>query len=86
MRAIKKARISLHKLLLLQPNYKFRANSNNPDERRSVEEAFAQSVLWGFTIAAEEGEAKLGLVMDRWLLDTPVHAATRKGCLEQVRV
>ena len=37
-------------------------------------------------IAAEEGEAKLGLVMDRWLLDTPVHAATRKGCLEQVRV
>ena len=47
------------KVLLLEPNYAFRANSNNPDERRSVEEAFAQSVLWGFDVAAEEGEKVL---------------------------
>ena len=35
------------KVLLIQPNYKFRAESDNPDEKQSVEEAFAQSVLMG---------------------------------------
>ena len=33
------------KLLLVQPNYKFRAISDNEDERLAVKEAFAQSVL-----------------------------------------
>ncbi|MEM7102621.1 MAG: zinc-dependent metalloprotease [Bacteroidota bacterium] len=42
-----------HKLLLIQPNYRFRAVSDNPAESKSVEEAFAQSVLWGFTIHAQ---------------------------------
>ncbi len=42
------------KILLVQPNYSFRAISNNPDERRAVQEAFAQSVLWGFEVVAEE--------------------------------
>ncbi len=41
------------KILMLQPNLDYRADSDNPDERRAVEEAFAQSVLWGFTVAAE---------------------------------
>jgi len=43
------------KVLLLEPNYAFRAVTDNPDERRDVEEAFAQSALWGFDVAAEEG-------------------------------
>ena len=42
------------KLLLVQPNYRYRANTDNPAERRAVEEAFASSVLWGFKIEAEE--------------------------------
>ena len=42
------------KILLVQPNYSFRAISDNLDERRAVQEAFAQSVLWGFEVAAEE--------------------------------
>ncbi|HWZ02567.1 MAG TPA: zinc-dependent metalloprotease [Mucilaginibacter sp.] len=42
------------KVLLIQPNYQYRAISNNADERKSVEEAFAQSVLWGFKAEAEE--------------------------------
>ena len=41
------------KVLLVEPNYGFRANSSNPDERRAVTEAFATSVLWGFEAAAE---------------------------------
>ena len=41
------------KVLMVQPNYRFRANSDNPDEVRAVRDAFARSVLWGFTPAAE---------------------------------
>jgi hypothetical protein len=47
------------KVLLIQPNYSFRANSNNADERRSVEEAFAQSAIYGFTAVATEGDRAL---------------------------
>jgi hypothetical protein len=39
-----------NKLLLLQPNQKFRANTDNELEKRSVEQAFAKSVLFGFPI------------------------------------
>ena len=42
------------KVLLIEPNYRYRAISDNPAERRAVEEAFAQSTLWGFKVAAEE--------------------------------
>src|SRR3982750_690808 len=41
------------RVLMVQPNYNFRANSTNADERRAVEDAFAKSVLWGFTVGAE---------------------------------
>jgi hypothetical protein len=41
------------KVLMVQPNYNYRAVSDNERERQSVEEAFAQSVLWGFKVAAE---------------------------------
>lgn len=42
------------KVLMIQPNYRFRAITNNIDERNAVEQAFAQSVLWGFSITTEE--------------------------------
>jgi len=42
------------KLLLIQQNYSFRALSDNPDERKAVEDAFAKSVIWGFQVKAEE--------------------------------
>ena len=41
------------KILMMQRNELFRSSSANPAERRSVEDSFAKSVLWGFTIAAE---------------------------------
>ncbi|HEX7905292.1 MAG TPA: zinc-dependent metalloprotease [Chitinophagaceae bacterium] len=41
------------KLLLIQPNYNYRAITNDAAERRAVEQSFAQSTLWGFTIEAE---------------------------------
>lgn len=41
------------KLFLVEPNYEYRAVTDNAAERRAVTDAFARSVLWGFTIAAE---------------------------------
>lgn len=41
------------RVLMVQPNQAYRAVSDDPDERRAVEESFAQSVLWGFTVGAE---------------------------------
>jgi hypothetical protein len=41
------------KVMMVQPNYRFRAGSDNPAEVRAVEDAFARSILWGFTAEAE---------------------------------
>ena len=43
------------KVLMEEPNYGFRAVSDDPMERRSVEDGFPTSVLWGFTAEAETG-------------------------------
>ncbi len=43
------------KVLLVQPNLDYRDGSNRPEERAAVEQSFAQSVLWGFKVEAEEG-------------------------------
>jgi hypothetical protein len=42
------------KVLLIQTNYDYRAESDNPDEQKSIQEAFAQSVIGGFKVAAEK--------------------------------
>jgi hypothetical protein len=41
------------KVLLVEPNYSFRASSTDVSEKRAVEESFASSTLWGFTAIAE---------------------------------
>ena len=43
------------KVLMTQPNYSYRAITANEAERRAVRDSFAQSVLWGFKVEAEEG-------------------------------
>src|SRR6056297_351440 len=44
------------KILMVQPNYDYRASSKNRLEKKSIEEAFAESVLFGFEVAVEEGD------------------------------
>ncbi len=51
-RIIKFNRIG-RKLLMVQPNYNYRAVTNDKAEQRAVEQSFAQSTLWGFTVEAE---------------------------------
>lgn len=43
-----------NKILLIQPNQTFRALTDNSEERKSIEQAFAKSVLHGFIIDKEE--------------------------------
>jgi len=42
------------KILLVQPNYRYRALSNNEAERKAVEDSFAKSVIFGFKVEAEK--------------------------------
>lgn len=48
-----------NKVFLVQPNLKYRATSENKDEKESVDEAFPKSILWGFEIEAEENGSVL---------------------------
>ncbi len=41
------------KILMIQPNYAYRAITDDKAEKKAVEQSFAQSILWGFTIEAE---------------------------------
>ncbi|PIB22958.1 zinc-dependent metalloprotease [Maribacter sp. 4G9] len=43
-----------NKLMLVQPNLKFRALTDNALEKKSVEQAFAKSILYGFPIEEEK--------------------------------
>jgi hypothetical protein len=57
------------RVLMVQPNYSFRADSPNADERRAVEDAFAKSILWGFTVGAETDGRVLVDATDFFLRD-----------------
>ncbi|MFT5141428.1 MAG: hypothetical protein ACI80V_000550 [Rhodothermales bacterium] len=49
------------KLLLVAPNLRFRAESDNPLEVAAVRDAFAEGIVWSFTAVAKTG--------DRYLVD-----------------
>ena len=61
------------RVLLVQGNQSFRSSSQNALERKSVEDSFAKSVLWGFTTAAMSGDRVLVDATDFLLRD--VHGA-----------
>jgi hypothetical protein len=65
-----------NKVLMVQPNYDYRAVTNDAAERRAVEQSFAQSTLWGFTV---EAEAKGSLLVDAttFLLRDAMQVANR---------
>lgn len=43
------------KIFLTESNYRYRAITNDPSEKRAVEQSFAKSTLWGFNALAETG-------------------------------
>jgi len=65
-----------NKVLMIQPNYAYRAITNDVLEKRAVEQSFAQSALWGFTV---EAESKGAVLVDAtaFLLRDAMGAASR---------
>jgi hypothetical protein len=47
------------RVLMVQPNYEYRALTTSAAEAKTVRDAFARSVLWGFQIAAASGDRLL---------------------------
>ena len=72
------------KVLLMEPNYGFRAITDNPDERRAVREGFGRSVLWGFTVGAEADGRVLVDATDFLLRDVHGVAQTLKPATYRV--
>jgi hypothetical protein len=64
------------RVMLVQPNQSFRSSSTNPLERKSVEDSFAKSILFGFTVAAESGNRVLVDATDFFLRDVAGAAAS----------
>jgi hypothetical protein len=67
------------KVLMVAPNYRYRALSNDAAERRSVEDSFARSVLWGFKVEASDGGSVLVDATDFFLSDRHGVIDTLKG-------
>ena len=63
------------RVLLMEPNYRYRAVSDNPDEVRAVRDAFAPSVHWGFQVEAETDGRVLVDMTDFLLRDAHGSAA-----------
>ncbi len=70
-----------NKVLMVQPNYDFRASDPDPYAQKSVTESFATSTLWGFKVEAESNGAVLVDATDFALRD--VHDAI--GALSRAR-
>ncbi|MGK0413555.1 MAG: hypothetical protein ACJA1B_001762, partial [Polaribacter sp.] len=64
------------KILMIQPNQDFRAITDNVEERNSVKEAFAKSVLHGFNIKEEEKGVYLVDATDFFMRDAHGVAGT----------
>ena len=65
------------RLLLMEPNYRFQARSDNPTEVQAVRDAFAPSVYWGFDVVAETD--------GRTLVDaTPFFIRDARGAAAQI--
>ncbi|MFC4231057.1 zinc-dependent metalloprotease [Parasediminibacterium paludis] len=47
------------KVLLVQPNYAYRATSSDANEKKAVRESFAQSILASFAVDEDEGDKVL---------------------------
>ncbi|MFM7715545.1 MAG: DUF5117 domain-containing protein, partial [Microcystis sp.] len=70
------------KVLLIQPNTDYRAIQGDRAEKRAVEQSFAQSVLWGFTIEAQTRNSVLVDLSD-FLLRDAMQVAVRIRKMQQ---
>jgi len=72
-----------HRVLLLEPNLAFRAETENAAERRAVTEAFAQSALAGFEIEKNGEGDRLTIDLSAFLLSDVTRISALVADLEQ---
>ncbi len=66
------------KVLMIQPNYDYRASSSDKNEQRAVKTSFAESVLWSFAVEEDEG--------DKVLVDaTPFFIRDAHGVVDRIK-
>jgi hypothetical protein len=70
------------KILMIQPNYRYRAITNDKNEQKAVEQSFAQSAIWGFAVEAESNGRVLVDATD-FLLRDAMKAASRIRGMKQ---
>ena len=58
------------KILLIEKNTEYRANSSDPAEVNAVDSSFGRSVIWGFDVIAETGDSVLVNATDFFLRDS----------------
>lgn len=71
-----------NKVLMIQPNFAFRAMTPDLAEKRAVEQSFAQSTLWGFVVAAQTGGTVL-VDATGFLLSDVMHISARLKAAKQ---
>jgi len=64
------------RVLMVEPNYRYRAISSDPAERHAVEDSFAQSILAGFKVESVNGKAVTVDATDFFLSD--MHNVVRR--------
>jgi hypothetical protein len=64
------------RVLMIEPNYAFRALTNDPAERRAVEQSFATSILAGFKVEKTTGRGVLVDATEFFLSDA--HGVARR--------
>ncbi|MDP4262859.1 MAG: zinc-dependent metalloprotease [Bacteroidota bacterium] len=70
------------KILMIQPNYDYRAVTSDKGEQRAVEQSFAQSTIWGFTVEAESNGSVLVDATD-FLLRDAIRVSSRLRSMKQ---
>jgi len=66
------------RILLIEPNYGFRAREGSAAEKSAVREAFAPGTIWGFDAVARKD--------DRWLVDaTPFFVRDAHGIVQTLK-
>ncbi|WP_462254048.1 zinc-dependent metalloprotease [Ferruginibacter sp.] len=70
------------KILMIAPNYNYRAITKDANEKRAVEQSFAQSALWGFTVEAQTNDTVLVDVTD-FILRDAMRVANRIKATQQ---
>jgi hypothetical protein len=71
------------KVLLVAPNLAFRTSSADPAQQLAVAQSFPESVLWGFTVAAESPEGTVLVDATDFLLDDAHGVVERLSQLKQ---